>query len=258
MKVLVIGENVTDVFVYGSVTRLAPDGPFPIFQKEHAIENNGCAGNVCSNLRSLNPLVSIEFLHNSEKITKTRYVEKNSNYTLIRIDENDHVETLCEHEVFWFLRDGVTYDAVVISDYKKGLLNPSLMSKIFRSCKQKNIPTFLDTKHILGEWSRECFAVKINNKEYNDNIQAGTDPEKYCENLIVTLGGKGARYQNVIYPVGPVEVIDLSGCGDSFLSGLVINYLRTKDLSSAIHYANKVARIAASKKGVVSICADEV
>lgn len=256
-RVLVIGEYAIDRFIYGRCPRLAPDGPFPVFIQEDVVENDGCAANVARNLESLAPGSEVDFFSNPRPIIKTRFVDKTSNYTLIRWDQNDNVNPISITELAELLCEINIYDAVVISDYHKGFLEYGVINDILNRCHELQIPTFLDTKKLLDNWSRHAFVVKINEPEFNAQFKQGYYVKAY-ENLIVTLGDRGAKYNNEIYPANIIEVRDLSGAGDTFLAGLVVNYLETNDLGSAIRFANKAAAVAVSKRGVVAVKREEV
>jgi ribokinase len=67
----------------------------------------------------------------------------------------------------------------------------------------------------------------------------------------VTLGSKGAKYMNNVYPSpDPRETIDVSGAGDTFTASFTVKYLETKDVEKSIIYANKMASIVVQKRGV--------
>ena len=53
MRVLVIGDSCTDVFVYGNIERICPEAPVPVFNPIHKVQNGGMARNVKSNLEAL-------------------------------------------------------------------------------------------------------------------------------------------------------------------------------------------------------------
>ena len=74
MKILVIGDSCTDIFIYGRCQRLCPEAPIPIFEPSKTITNDGMAGNVVRNLKSLG-VTDVDIITNKEQITKTRYVE---------------------------------------------------------------------------------------------------------------------------------------------------------------------------------------
>ena len=71
--------------------------------------------------------------------------------------------------------------------------------------------------------------------------------------LIITLSDKGCKYQDKIFPVKKVKIKDLSGAGDTFISGLVLEWLRTNQIDLAIKFAQECATIVVQKQGVVTI-----
>jgi sugar/nucleoside kinase (ribokinase family) len=68
--------------------------------------------------------------------------------------------------------------------------------------------------------------------------------------MIITLGGKGAKYMGTLYPTEPKETIDVSGAGDTFLAAFAIKYLQVQDVDVSITFANKMSSIVVSKRGV--------
>ena len=67
-RVLVIGDNCTDVFVYGKVNRLCPDVPAPVFSPTKTITDSGMAGNVVRNFKSLG--LDADCMFNETEMTK--------------------------------------------------------------------------------------------------------------------------------------------------------------------------------------------
>lgn len=243
MKILVIGDSCTDVFVYGYCKRLCPEGPVPIFEPSRTITNMGMSGNVVANLKSLGAS-KVELITNKEQITKTRYVEEKANHLIIRIDSNDKISNSFDIKRIAF-KD---YDAVIVSDYDKGFLTLNDLKLI----SQSHPLTFIDTKKpICSEMSNYTF-IKINEVEW-DNCK-GEVYENWENKLIVTMSERGAMYNGITYPVNnDVEVRDLSGAGDTFMASLVISYLKTNDIEESIKYANICAEKVVQKKGVVTI-----
>ena len=92
IKILVIGDSCIDNFTYGSVVRLAPEAPVPVFNPIHTTSNRGMSGNVVNNLKSIGSEVFL--ITNNEEINKTRYVDERTNQILIRIDENDKISRI--------------------------------------------------------------------------------------------------------------------------------------------------------------------
>jgi bifunctional ADP-heptose synthase (sugar kinase/adenylyltransferase) len=249
-KILVIGERGIDKFVYCKTSRLAPDRPVPVLIPEETVQNNGLAANFEENLRSMFPETTVFYLSQEKPIIKTRFVEKNTNHYFFRLDENDEVEKPLTIEILdAFLKqqemNARDFDAIAISDYGKGFVTQDLIMRL----SLRNKMVFADTKHSLGYWSHDIFCVKINNKEWNDNIK---DNVKFpaCKNLIVTRGAEGADYNGILYKSHPVELIDSSGLGDVFFAVLVGSYVEGKTFEEIIPLANKVCSIAAQKRGV--------
>ena len=120
MKILVIGESCRDVFVYGFSNRLAPEAPVPVFNTIRSVANEGMARNVYKNLQALKAQVNIHTNSNWVSITKTRYVDQNTNHMFIRVDsvlESKYGRSNLKNIKF------EDYDAVVISDYNKGFVS---------------------------------------------------------------------------------------------------------------------------------------
>ena len=109
MKILVIGDSCTDVFIYGHSTRMCPEAPVPIFEPSRTVTNDGMAGNVRANLESLG--ANVNLITNKEQITKTRYVDVKSNQMFLRVDSIDRVRPAFDiNRVDWDV------DAVIVSD----------------------------------------------------------------------------------------------------------------------------------------------
>ncbi len=238
MKILVIGESCKDIYVYGKVERLEPSAPVPVFNQTKIIENPGMAYNTFLNIRSLAPDVSLKTNVNWDEISKTRYVEEKSNHMFIRVDKGEGTYGRCDVKEIELSH----YEAIVISDYNKGFLTKEDIKYIL-----DNHPlTLLDTKKEIAKWCENATFVKINNYELN---KAKNITSKLKEKLVVTLGPAGASHKNTIYPVSSVEVRDLSGAGDSFLAGLSVKFLETKDIERAIVFANECATKVVQKRG---------
>lgn len=243
MKFLVIGESCLDVFVYGSVTRLAPEAPVPVFNKESVVTNPGMASNVERNLRGLGCEVNLHTNQDWKSIKKTRYVESKSNHMFIRVDEQDDSYGSCDISKINFEK----FDCVVISDYNKGWLTPEQI----RSIGERSKITILDTKKILGSWAEAVTFIKINESEYERTRDVLS--ENVIDKLIVTLGPKGAMHQGVIYPTPDVSRVDSCGAGDTFVSAFAKCYTETKSVEDAIDFANRSASYVVQKRGVSTL-----
>ena len=236
-----IGDSCEDVYHYGMCERLSPEAPVPILKETSSFTMKGMSWNVRLNLESLDMFVT--HYTNTENIKKHRFIDKKYNQHLLRWDEGEENQLQpFNHNLL--SAHGIP-DAVVISDYNKGFLTPQICSKIVQHYRKisPEIPIFVDTKKTKIECFKNCY-IKINEKEYR-NIESKDSTSKF----IVTLGEKGAKYQGSIYPTETVEVFDVCGAGDVFLSGLVYGYLRYRNMRKAIQIANKLASISVSHMG---------
>jgi len=248
-KVLVIGDSCLDEYIYCTTSRFCPDAPVPILKPESFVSTLGMAGNVVDNLEALG--IEVELISNANKIKKTRYVDSKTNHMFFRIDEGeDDVFPIAQKSL-----DNINwedYNAVVISDYCKGFIDENTIKYI---SKQHPI-TFLDTKKQIGSWVEDITFIKINDVEYRYSEKFIDN--NYKESLIITRGSNGAEYKGNTYPVKKVDVKDTSGAGDTFLSGLVGNYLETYNIVEAIKFANKCATQVVQKKGTAKIDVNEI
>lgn len=248
-KILVVGDSCTDVFIYGDVKRLAPEGPAPVFLPLYQKENGGMAANVSRNISSMG--FKYHLITQREKIIKTRFVDERTNYTIMRLDENDKAsriqsDTIKSIKLNYF--DNQYYEAIIISDYCKGFLNENDIELISKN--NKNI--FLDTKKILGAWCKYVDYIKINNTEY-DRTKHTVHDLNIENKLIITRSEKGCEFNNKIYPVKKVNIKDLSGAGDTFIAGLTCEWLKSNDIVKAIDYAQNCAATVVEKRGVCTI-----
>jgi D-beta-D-heptose 7-phosphate kinase/D-beta-D-heptose 1-phosphate adenosyltransferase len=248
-KILVIGDEGIDKFVYGEVIRLAPEAPVPILNPVTETTNKGMAGNVVENLKSLG--FDTYFISNPETIIKTRYVDDRSGQILLRVDENDKVGRINPdilNQISNNIWENKNIDAIIISDYNKGFLEEEDIQFICEN--NKNV--FIDTKKVLGKWCINASFIKINHVEYQHTEY--TIHELGIEDkLIITLSSKGCQHKGKMYPVEKVQIRDVSGAGDTFLSGLVAEYVLTNDIEKSILFAQQCATVVVQKPGVSTI-----
>jgi D-beta-D-heptose 7-phosphate kinase/D-beta-D-heptose 1-phosphate adenosyltransferase len=245
MKILVIGDSCTDIFRYGKVNRLAPEAPVPVIIPQSETSNPGMAGNVVRNIEALGH--KVDFITNVNKIKKIRYVCSKYNHLLLRVDEGDKCDLIHLNVLKSIKWD--EYDAVVISDYCKGFLSENDI----RFISEQHPLTFLDSKKLLGNWTYNISFIKINFHEYENNQHILSADNMLLNKTIVTRGKYGCVFQGTNYPTQEVSVKDISGAGDTFLSGLVVEYVRTKSIESAIEFAQQCTTIVVQKSGVSTI-----
>lgn len=244
MKVLVIGETCVDKFIYCDINRLSPEAPVPVLKPLRTVTNPGMAGNTVENIKA----IAIEgcemnYITQNSPITKTRYVEEKSNHMFLRVDEGEDFD--CQFK--WSLNTDIVLgqaDIVIVSDYNKGWLSDADIKEIGRKANL----SILDSKRKLTNDMIEHYTfVKLNESERLNNSTLDKD------NIITTLGKKGAEYQNTLFESPkPQDTIDVSGAGDTFTASFIVRYFETKDVKIAIRYANEKAAEVVNKRGVVT------
>jgi len=246
-SVLLIGDSCIDEYKIGTIDRLSPEAPVPVIKITDTETVPGMAANVKKNFENLG--IQVDFITNIEEIKKTRYIDKRSGQHMLRVDSEPAV----------FEWDGNTaipleqYDAVVISDYNKGFLSYELIGHIINSV---TCPVFIDTKKtrladISPPFAAPHVYIKINELEFKN-------AKTFSDNVIVTLGDRGAQYKSKIYPTNKVEVADVCGAGDTFLAALAYQYLLTKNIKHAIIFANTAASITVQHRGNYAPTYDEI
>lgn len=237
-KVLLIGDSCIDEYIYGTCERLNPEAPVPILKYHRKEVRQGMAWNVKENLKSFD--IEVYMLTNEEKIIKTRYIDEKYNHQILRVDTEDSVKPM----KYDLPKDH--FDAIVISDYDKGFITKK---RLFNIVFISRCPVFIDSKKTDLPKSN-CY-IKINEDE-SKRLQSKHD------NLIITRGSGGAEFNGVNYPGKKVNVFDVVGAGDTFLSALVYFYLKYGRIERAIPYANKAASIAVQNFGTYVLTKQDI
>ena len=176
----------------------------------------------------------------------------------MRVDEHDYCERI-DKDILSKIKNNkcsihmigeVSVDAIIVSDYCKGFLEEDDIRFICES----NDNVFVDTKKkISGSWIHSVNYLKINSLEYQENKDYINNNTELLEKTIITKGNKGCLFQDKLYPTKDVPVKDISGAGDTFLAGLVVEYLKSKDIIKAIEFAQKCTTSVVQKHGVSTI-----
>ena len=247
-NVLVIGDKCTDKYIYGECKRLSPEQPIPVLDKTHIEEKPVMSANTEVNLQAFG--VETLLCSQREHIVKTRFVDSNSGYQLLRLDETPKVGRIANAELRMALLH-MNPDAIVISDYDKGYLNDE---DLWSLCNNFNRPIFVDTKK-RRLFQKDNVYWKINEKEFNDLDKDHLPDDTH---LIVTLGSRGVRWAGTTFLPQRVKVFDVCGAGDTFLASLVYQFLKTKDMRKYIDFANRAAAISVTHPGVYHLTQEDI
>lgn len=262
-SLLIIGDLIIDETYYVNVDKLSPEAPVPSAQLTRLtpIRTPGGAGFAAayastykeievSLISAIEPnnLSLLWFGHNIntreittkknqeiKNIVKTRYIDIESNYHLIRIDNDKLIKPpdVTPEEIIESISDKPT--ACIISDYAKGFFSSNYCwAPLLKYLESRNIPTILDTRSKnLFKWLiseddiLDCW-LKLNNKEFL-NIKNSIGEQSFnkrVKKLALTLGSKGAtairfnmNSDDIAYSYKSeiqTNAIDVTGCGDVF------------------------------------------
>jgi D-beta-D-heptose 7-phosphate kinase/D-beta-D-heptose 1-phosphate adenosyltransferase len=234
-----IGDNGLDEYQYGTVDRISPEAPVPVFVPGKTEMMQGMAANVENNLATLGLGVVSYF---GEQSVKVRIIDSRSGQHLLRID-HDKISPPIQYDHLKF--DDV--DAIVVSDYNKGTVTYRLIEDLLTN---QTLPIFVDTKKTDLAKFNGCY-LKINEMEYKGRISDST-------HMIVTHGGSHVHYGDRKYAVPNVPVFDVCGAGDTFLAALVYQYLHTNSMDKAIQFAIAASTVTVQHLGVYAPTLEEI
>ena len=246
-KILLIGDSCIDRYNYGSCERISPEAPVPILKTTKVEDKPGMVLNVQKNLESLGHETMV--LTNMEKIIKERFVDQKTMQHLLRVDagEAHRLNPMKLSLIETIRKSGFQYDCVVVSDYDKGFICGSNCSDIIKSLQGEKTIVFVDSKKTDLSCYENCI-IKLNELEYSRITKGPINSQ-----MIVTLGSEGARWMSepdkIYSPPQSVDVFDVCGAGDTFMSAFVTAYMSTFSIPSSIEFANRCASISVKNFG---------
>jgi len=299
LHILVIGDAMLDNYIIGQVFRISPEAPVPIVNVKQNQYSLGGAANVCNNIAHLGASTTLLGISGKDENNKIlgKLLKKNSiNNALIEteiptttkariIGEHQQIARL-DYEKISFISEEVVgklkerallllkkSDAVIISDYGKGVCCEEICQSIIQTGRDLNIPVLIDPKG--KEWNKYkgAFLVSPNLKELGEIASkhvANEDSQiekhgmevlkRYSfKYLLVTRSEKGMslisnkekEYYHI--PTDAREVYDVSGAGDTAIATLSLGIASGLKILDAVKLANRAAGIVVGKFGTVPI-----
>ncbi len=303
-KVLVVGDLILDEFLWGDVSRISPEAPVPVVWVKNESFMPGGASNVANNLRSLGASVQLVgvigddehgailkgeldakgigtkgiFIDASRPTTlKTRVVAQHQQVVRIDKEKVDHLDPKIIMKMVEYIKSAVgKMDAVLIEDYGKSVITPSLLTKVVPLAKLKKKIISVDTKEEHFGYYRGISVITPNNHEaakavgfeIKDNAslkKAGVEllRKLNCKIVLITLGENGmAVFQQgkpmKQIPTAAQEVFDVSGAGDTVIASYTLSLAAGADPIQAAHIANCAAGIVVGKVGIAVVTPQEL
>ena len=304
-KVLVVGDIVLDHYIHGVVERINPEAPVPILRATNEREETGGAGNTAKNLASLGAkttLISVVgddetatvieetakregyraiLVRDNERpsIRKQRYLVGNQHMLRVDFEEVKEVSRAIEEkiveEIKKVMAEGV--DAVIVSDYAKGLVTKKIAEVILDEAGQRDLLVGADVKPSRANYFVGATFVSPNIKEAHEFLglnyhEHQAQPAelakmvyvKMCANVFLTMGKDGiyaycgGEYGHHIPQNNVIEVADESGAGDTTAAVLLLSILSGACENEAAELSNAGGAVVVSKVGSVGISADEL
>lgn len=305
LNILVLGDVMLDIydFCYTAESRPIPsEKPGKrAYKAQQSVKTMGGAGNVAANLASLGAATTLigltgndghffilQELADAQHIghcfvrdrsrpttTKTRlYID--GEYLLRRDDEASHkVDRETAMTVMSeFLRELPRADAVILSDYNKGIFTREQAQTILEKCAERRIPVVVDFKP-----PNRCFFagadIIVPNADEAEALHPGFKAagdlerevrllhgELQAKNIVVTLGERGIcgwdGDEFFHAPANSVRVVDAVGCGDTVRVALTLGYVLGLSLREAAILANDAAAVIIQKIGTATLTSEEL
>jgi rfaE bifunctional protein kinase chain/domain len=303
-KILVIGDIILDQYIFGNVNRLSPEAPILILDRTGEEYRLGGATNVARNLKSLGANVwiigrigedpaggivknllmdegiNVDLLVHCPEvptIVKTRFVS--GNHQLLRVDYEDKVSlgveftnTLIED----LDRHVKLFDAIIISDYKKGVVVSKWVRHLCELKQQYGKIVTVDTHSTNVEAFRGATCITPNRTELeamsypcrvpdveNAMMAARNLMREYqIDSFLVTLSEAGlvsvTPNTEKYIPATCKELVDVTGAGDTVIAAYTLALTAGYTPADAAALANKAAGIVVSKMGTATVSIEEL
>ncbi|EAH8152557.1 TPA: D-glycero-beta-D-manno-heptose-7-phosphate kinase [Campylobacter lari] len=291
-KILVVGDFMVDHYIWCDCTRISPEAPVMVMKSQKEDKRLGGAGNVYANLKSLGAEVfalglvgddeSGKFL--KENLNAKLLIEKDRKTPLksrvlshsqqvLRLDDENNFDTKLEDEIIQeYKKIAKDYDAIILSDYAKGVLTSRVTKALIDHANTLNLPILIDPKGSDFSKYQNATLLTPNKKEAIqalgvekiDNLEKALKKLKDDLNLtysIITLSEEGiALFDEKLHiiPAKALEVYDVTGAGDSVIAMLAYALALKVDIIKACELANDAAAVVVAKVGSVSVSLEEI
>ncbi|HZG43698.1 MAG TPA: PfkB family carbohydrate kinase [Longimicrobium sp.] len=304
LRVAVVGDLMLDVYLVGAVSRISPEAPVPVVQVSEERLALGGAANVAANVVALGAdcalvgtvgadaaglqvRAALAELHGGRvrpllvehagrpTTTKTRVVARHQQVVRFDRERDDEVGGDCAAELARAVREAVAgCDALVLEDYNKGVLVPSVIRAALDAAAQAGIPSVVDPKFRNFFEFGGATVFKPNAVELSAALgqPLNADDDAWLEDarrrvgarhLLLTLGEHGMALRSgegetLRIPTVARQVYDVSGAGDTVTAFIAVGLAAGATIEEAAVLANLAAGIEVGKDGVAVVTPDEL
>lgn len=301
-NILVIGDLMIDHYLWGSCDRISPEAPVQVVNVKKENSVLGGAGNVINNLVSLGSSVEVISVIGDDSVAnelktllsnigvafdnlvveKGRKTSKKSrlmasNQQVLRYDSEsvDEISKNSANKILEILEKNIkNYSAIILSDYKKGVLTTTLTQDIIKLANRNKIKVLADPKgkdfskykgaYTLTPNKKEAMeATNIDIKDEKSLVEALKSLKQNCnlEVSLITLSEQGiAIFDDELFtsPTAAREVFDVTGAGDTVIASITFALSCGVDIKKAIYFANLAAGVVVGKIGSATASLDEI
>lgn len=303
-RIICLGDVMLDRYVYGSVDRISPEAPIPVIAVSRQSSMPGGVGNVARNVAALGGeavLIGVaghddagkelkrlifedagmvaDLVYDKDRPTtvKTRFMA--GGHHLLRADEGEGVtdiETSIEDQVLRvFVSELTDADAVILSDYAKGVLTERVIAETIKAATAAGVPIIVDPKSrdfsrykgasFLTPNAREvALATNMPCNDDQATVAAGAAARASsgAGAILVTRSEKGMTLVDEDgghhFRARALEVFDVSGAGDTVIATLTLALTAGATNQNAVALANAAAGVVVGKVGTAVIHPDEL
>jgi len=301
-KLLVVGDLMIDHYLWGSCERISPEAPVQVVNVNNESSVLGGAGNVINNLRALGAQVDVisviggceisdelksllkdiqvdtqYLITQKDRITskKSRIIAAQQQVVRYDRESSDEISTESQQTLADTFASIVNdYDAVLLSDYGKGVLTNNLTQSLITLANNHGTKVLVDPKgldyskyqgaYLLTPNKKEASeATGINIKDDTSLTQAITQLKTECDLdvSLITLSEQGvAIYDNELrtHPTVAREVFDVTGAGDTVLASLGFALTHNASIDKAVEFSNLAAGVVVGKIGSATATLNEI
>ncbi len=302
-RVLVVGDLMLDEFLWGRVSRISPEAPVPVVEVTRQSFHLGGAGNVAANLRSLGGAAVLVGLVGRDAAgarvmdtlrsagveprlvtapdrpttVKTRIVAHSQQVVRADREESRDVSGAAAEAIREALAEELAgCDALVVSDYQKGVVTAPLLRSALPLARRRRRPVLVDPKLRHFALYRGVTVVTPNQLEAEQatgvRLRSDTDLDTAgrrilsllrCRAALVTRGEHGMSLFERGRPPLHVEaaareVFDVTGAGDTVIATLALALSAGATLDEAARLANAAAGVVVGKVGTAQASPEEV
>ena len=303
-RVLVLGDVMLDEFVWGRVGRISPEAPVPVVEVTGETFHLGGAGNVAACVRALGGRAALAGAVGQDAAgdrvrqalaavgiephlvvagpsrpttVKTRIIAHSQQVVRADREDTSEVPARTREALFGSVRRATAWaDVLVVSDYQKGVVTPSLLRRVLPLARRIRLPVLVDPKvrhfrHYRGVTlvtpnqleAEQATGIRLTGPEKLDAIGRRILSMLRCRAALVTRGEHGMslfeRGREALHvPAAAREVFDVTGAGDSVIATLALALAAGGSLPEAAALANAAAAVVVGKVGTAQASPDEV